>query len=289
MQSRDSYQNSPQEWRDLLQKRKSSILTAEGSFRRQAIDELLGNNSGELSVADDQHPGDSATDTQRIEILGSLSERSIRHLHEIEDALDRVRNGTFGICQNCEEPISEKRLRVLPEARFCIECEREIEDMQKNSGFNRKMSSTTFSPALQDSLGRMRVSDVMRTDLLTVNLEESLYEAANLLSENPIRHLPVIDDQGDVQGVLSDRDLLNTLLGSSPDELLNRAANSWGQSRVREIMTKTPVTIEPDEPLSEAATLLLENKISCLPVVEGAHLVGIVTESDFVRLAVGAS
>jgi CBS domain-containing membrane protein len=48
-------------------------------------------------------------------------------------------------------------------------------------------------------------------------------------------------------------------------------------------MTPEPLTVEPDTPLTEAAATLLENKIGCLPVVEGSHLVGILTEADFVR------
>jgi CBS domain-containing membrane protein len=48
-------------------------------------------------------------------------------------------------------------------------------------------------------------------------------------------------------------------------------------------MTTEPETVEPETSLSEAASLLLENKIGCLPVVEGMHLVGILTEADFVR------
>ena len=50
-----------------------------------------------------------------------------------------------------------------------------------------------------------------------------------------------------------------------------------------QVMSKTPETISPDTKLNDAATILLENKISCLPVVEGNHLVGIITESDFVK------
>lgn len=56
--------------------------------------------------------------------------------------------------------------------------------------------------------------------------------------------------------------------------------------RVREIMATEVETVEPDEDLRTAAGMLLENKIGCLPVVEGEHLVGILAESDFVRRCV---
>jgi CBS domain-containing membrane protein len=59
--------------------------------------------------------------------------------------------------------------------------------------------------------------------------------------------------------------------------------------RVKEVMSSSVVTIGPHEPLANAARLMLENKIGCLPVVDGEKLLGILTESDFVKLALEGS
>lgn len=134
------------------------------------------------------------------------------------------------------------------------------------------------------ALGEIWVGDVMKTNPICVNSKESIDVAAGLLSDNNIRHLPVVDSDGNLQGILSDRDLLGAVMKTRPWILQDRLDNSWTQHRVREFMTKTPETVTADVDLTEAGNRMLENKISCLPVVEGNRVVGIITESDFVRL-----
>lgn len=135
-----------------------------------------------------------------------------------------------------------------------------------------------------ESVGHIWVSDVMQKNPICVNLNENLDTAAGLLSDNNIRHLPVIDSEGDVHGVVSDRDLLSAILRIPPGKLLDRIENPWNIVKIKTVMSKTPEVVTPDTTLIEAGALLLENKISCLPVVEGNHLVGIITSSDFVKL-----
>lgn len=134
------------------------------------------------------------------------------------------------------------------------------------------------------SLGKIWVSDIMQKNPITINLNESLDTATGLLSDNNIRHLPVTNHDGEIFGVVSDRDLLNAILRIPPGKLLDRIENPWNAAPVKSIMSKTPETVTPDTTLAEAGALLLENKISCLPVVEGNLLVGIITSSDFVKL-----
>ena len=91
----------------------------------------------------------------------------------------------------------------------------------------------------------------------------------------------------DLVGLVSQRDLLrNHLIEQADvpdfieDALLERLL-------VREVMTTGVVSVEPDSDIREAAQIMFENKYGCLPVVEGTRLVGIITESDFVRLMAG--
>ena len=100
-----------------------------------------------------------------------------------------------------------------------------------------------------------------------------------------IRHLPVLDDDGqEVVGIVSQRDLFRGALAK---------ALGYGQSAqrklmdtlvVKEVMITDIVTTSPDTALDEAAKILMERKIGCLPVVENRRLVGILTEADFVAL-----
>lgn len=135
-----------------------------------------------------------------------------------------------------------------------------------------------------ESIGQVWVSDVMQKNPIAINQNENLDTATGLLSDNNFRHLPVINNDGDIQGIISDRDLLNAILRIPPGQLLDRIENPWNTAKVSSVMSKTPETVSPDTNLMEAGAILLENKISCLPVVEGDHLVGIITSSDFVRL-----
>jgi CBS domain-containing protein len=132
----------------------------------------------------------------------------------------------------------------------------------------------------------MRVRDLMSAEVATVRRNDKLAIADDLMSLGRIRHTPVLDDEGDeVVGILSQRDLFRGALaravgygGHAQQKLLNLLV-------VKDVMTTDPVTTTPDAPLADAARTMLERKIGCLPVLEGGKLVGILTESDFVRLA----
>jgi CBS domain-containing membrane protein len=88
---------------------------------------------------------------------------------------------------------------------------------------------------------------------------------------------------GDLVGLVTQRDLARSVLGAQDRLPLSTQQEILRRRSVREIMASEVETVDPDESLSAAAEMLLENKIGCLPVVEGTHLVGILTESDFVR------
>jgi CBS-domain-containing membrane protein len=118
----------------------------------------------------------------------------------------------------------------------------------------------------------------------TVERNDQLVVADKLMNEERIRHLPVLDGDGIVCAVVSQRDLFRGALlralgygGRAEESMLRQVA-------VKEAMSEAVHTTTPDVPLAEAARVMIERKIGCLPVVEGEKLVGILTETDVVRL-----
>ena len=113
----------------------------------------------------------------------------------------------------------------------------------------------------------------MSTALLTVNASEPISEAYAEMAVGIVRHLPVVDDRGRLVGVLSDRDVLRALSAKHPP-------------CVAEVMSRDVITTRPEANAHVAADLMLDNKISSLPVVDDTGaLVGLVTQTDYLELA----
>jgi CBS domain-containing protein len=130
----------------------------------------------------------------------------------------------------------------------------------------------------------LRVRDVMSRAVRTVGRNDQLALADQLMKEERIRHLPVLDEDGIVCAVVSQRDLFRGALlralgygGRAEQSMLRQVA-------VKEAMSEDVHTTNPDTPLAEAARVMIERRIGCLPVVENEKLVGILTETDVVRL-----
>ncbi len=119
------------------------------------------------------------------------------------------------------------------------------------------------------------VEDFMSTAVITMKESDTLSAAQIEMQMAEIRHLPVVDKKGHVVGVLSDRDILRNLtkIDGKP-------------TPVTQIMSRRVRTVRPSMPAAEAATLLIEHKFGCLPVVgDDEQIVGIITDTDFLRIA----
>ncbi len=127
------------------------------------------------------------------------------------------------------------------------------------------------------------VRDLMTEKVFTLGPADSLVALEDLMDARRVRHVPIVDREGDLVGLVTQRDLSRRVLGRVDDLPMSVERDLLRGRQIREIMTSEPETVEPDTRLSEAAQILLENKIGCLPVVEGTHLVGILTQADFVR------
>jgi CBS domain-containing membrane protein len=131
------------------------------------------------------------------------------------------------------------------------------------------------------------VRELMTAEVLTVEQNQKLATADDVMRLGHVRHVLAVDEEGTLQGVVSQRDLfLGGLLralgfGSRSKE---QALDSL---RVKDAMKTVLVTTTPDATLNSAARLMADNKIGCLPVLDAGRLVGILTEGDFVLWVAG--
>jgi len=128
------------------------------------------------------------------------------------------------------------------------------------------------------------VRDLMTREVLCVQPGDTLREVYDLMADHHVRHIVVVDDDGDLVGLVSHRDLLRSSPIERLDLPLSLTRDLLEEVRVAEVMTSEVQTAEPDLDLAEAARTMFDEKLGCLPVVEGSRLVGILTEADFVRL-----
>jgi acetoin utilization protein AcuB len=132
------------------------------------------------------------------------------------------------------------------------------------------------------------VRDVMSKRPITIDPQAPLATAIAVMQEKAIRHLPVVDDDGRLVGIITDRDLRSVALGPALVEFLpsglrravEGAAEMLEELRVKDAMTWSVVTTRPEASVSEAAAIMFERRIGSLPVRDNGKLVGIVTERD---------
>jgi acetoin utilization protein AcuB len=128
----------------------------------------------------------------------------------------------------------------------------------------------------------LTAADVMSEPAVAVGPGESLLEAARLMAEHQVRHLPVVEGGG-VIGMLSDRDI-RTVAGDPVRFAESRNDEGARMVSVRDAMATTVVTVRDDRPLTEVADKLADERFGALPVVDGdGHLIGIVSYVDALR------
>ena len=130
------------------------------------------------------------------------------------------------------------------------------------------------------------VADAMTRKLLTIAEDDLLGNLDGAMRRFRVRHLPVVDRNGRLLGLLTHADLLHAASSVFSDRQQDRNL-LIGQATVGSIMQREVLTVDPSVPLLEAGKLMWESKIGCLPVVQAdGKLVGIITEGDFIAIAV---
>jgi acetoin utilization protein AcuB len=133
-------------------------------------------------------------------------------------------------------------------------------------------------------LPRISAIELMTENPRTVRVDDTIGDAMEVLQTMDFRHLPVVDEQGDLVGMLSDRDLRALVLPLSPDAEDLGTALRKARVPVSAMMSSSVVSVSPDADITELMELMLENKIGALPVVDGeGALIGIVSYVDIFR------
>ncbi|WP_191601597.1 CBS domain-containing protein [Marinomonas algicola] len=130
-----------------------------------------------------------------------------------------------------------------------------------------------------------QVADLMIKNVITLKENDSLATAKTLMHDKNIRNIPIVNDNGECVGMLTQREYLRHAFYLVSQFGTQQITKKEEQTPISKAMSKDILTIEPDIDLSTAAEFFIENKYGCLPVVENDKLVGILTPVDFVKLA----
>ena len=126
------------------------------------------------------------------------------------------------------------------------------------------------------------VREIMMGSPVTLNPADTLDLANDIIAIGRIRHIPVVE-QGKLVGLLSERDLFGAA-ATRIFGITNKSRTALLKStRIKDVMKKNVVTVEPDTPIKDAARVMAEKKIGCVPVVSDGGVVGLVTTTNILR------
>ncbi|HLQ98046.1 MAG TPA: acetoin utilization AcuB family protein [Candidatus Dormibacteraeota bacterium] len=122
----------------------------------------------------------------------------------------------------------------------------------------------------------MLVEDIMKRNVITLPPTASIHEALALLRQHHIRHIPIIDEEDHLVGIISDRDIRDAL----PSIFENESDHTDFQKSVQFIMSYPVITVHPLDFIEEIARIFYDEEFASLPVVSNNKLVGLITEKD---------
>jgi len=128
----------------------------------------------------------------------------------------------------------------------------------------------------------MIVEEIMRTKIETLTENNTIADALKIMAEKKIRHLPIIDHEKHLVGLVTDRDIRD----ASPSIFDTEKFKQELQNPLKVIMKRDVITGHPLDFVEEISALLYEHRIGCLPILKDNKLVGIVTETDLLRTLV---
>ena len=131
-----------------------------------------------------------------------------------------------------------------------------------------------------------RVADLMTGPLVTLGHDASVAQAWGIMQTHRVRHLPVLDADRRLIGMLTDHDVRLVILARCLEEEPGALARALARLRVDEVMTWAVITVAPDADVRDAARLMHERGLGALPVADGGRVVGMLTATDVIRALV---
>jgi len=133
----------------------------------------------------------------------------------------------------------------------------------------------------------IRIQDIMQTSFVTISAGDTLSTVEDIMTLGGVRHMPVVRG-GALVGVVSERDLLRASLSNLTDFRHEERRAFLQVVEITRVMSTPPIVISPEDEIEQAARLLAEKRIGCLPVIEDGKLVGLLTETDVLRCIAGS-
>ncbi len=138
-------------------------------------------------------------------------------------------------------------------------------------------------------MGVTRVGEIMQRKIITISAGERLSTVEDIMTLGGVRHMPVVRG-GQLVGVVSERDLLRVSLSNLNQNGSDERRAFLHAVEIERVMSGPPIVIAPTATINEAARVMAERKIGCLPVVDDRDdLVGLVTETDLLRYFASSS
>ncbi len=125
----------------------------------------------------------------------------------------------------------------------------------------------------------MKVREIMVKEVATLDINDELSLANDIMRLGRIRHLPVVDGTR-LAGIVSERDLFRTSLAEALGYGTKASRDLMKTLRIKDIMVTEVMIVSPETNLCDAVRIMVDKKIGCLPVVENERLVGLITETD---------
>lgn len=137
-------------------------------------------------------------------------------------------------------------------------------------------------------MAQTRVRDLMQEKIVTIGASDRLSTVEDIMTLGRVRHMPVVQG-GRLVGVVSERDLLRASLSNLTGFDVEERRAFLNGVEIARVMSAPPVVIEAEALVEEAALMMAERRIGCLPVMEGEVLVGLLTETDLLRYFAGVT
>ena len=131
------------------------------------------------------------------------------------------------------------------------------------------------------------VEEVMSRDVFTLGRNDKLTVADDVMKQKRIRHIPILDGDGELCGIISQRDLFRGILLRSLGYGSRAEQKMLDSLSIKDAMHDEVISTSPDTPLADAARMMLSEKVGCLPVVDENRVVGLISEADFVKQFIG--